>query len=100
MSYMLRRVKYRAIKKHLNFNLTLAHLESLKVAVCPVLGIKLRYGGGSLSDNSASVDRRNNTKGYVQGNVCIISHRANVIKSFGTADEHRRVIEYMQGDGQ
>jgi hypothetical protein len=97
---MLRRVKYRAAKRHLNFNLTLAHLESLKVDVCPVLGIKLQYGGGSLSDNSASVDRRDNTKGYIVGNVFIISHRANVIKNFGTVDEHRRVIKYMQGDGQ
>lgn len=65
---------------------------------CPVLGIELDYSG-SRSSASASIDRTNSRLGYVPGNVVIMSMRANVLKSDGTQEEFRKVIEYLETTG-
>lgn len=62
--------------------------------LCPVLGIELMPG--SNSDASPSVDRFDPRLGYVPDNVLVISRRANQLKSNGTSDEFRRVIEYLE----
>lgn len=54
--------------------------------VCPLLGVELCYNG-PLSAVSPSLDRKDSSKGYVPGNVWVISHRANVIKNNATAEE-------------
>jgi hypothetical protein len=43
-----------------------------------------------------SIDRINPTLGYVRGNIAVIGHRFNTIKSFGTAAEHRLIAEYLE----
>ena len=58
---------------------------------CPILGVEdvegfdLIYSSASLTDpnrnNCISIDRINASKGYVVGNVQIISHKANRLKS-------------------
>jgi hypothetical protein len=64
---------------------------------CPVFGMPLKlFGRGWRSDNSPSLDRIDNSKGYVPGNVVVISYRANMIKSIGTADEHEAVAQWMR----
>jgi hypothetical protein len=67
---------------------------------CPVLGIELNYTvrTGGPEDNSPSIDRFNNSLGYVRGNVRVISNRANRLKSDGTAEEHEAVFLYMKGE--
>lgn len=62
---------------------------------CPVLGIELDYFAESAQENSPSFDRTDPNKGYVRGNVVVISWRANRIKNNGTAEEHRRIAEYL-----
>lgn len=66
---------------------------------CPVLGIELDYYSlaGKRSENSASFDRINPKLGYVKGNVIIMSWRANRIKNDGTAEEHRKIAEFLDG---
>lgn len=64
--------------------------------VCPVLGIDLDYRGGSRTEHSASFDRYDSSKGYVPGNVFIISYRANRIKNNGTAEEHEQIARWMR----
>ena len=68
--------------------------------VCPVLGIVLNYAvtSGKPEDNSPSIDRLDNSKGYVHGNVRVISNRANRLKGDGTIEEHLKVIAYMKGE--
>lgn len=69
---------------------------------CPILGIPLRIipgGGRYRCDNSASLDRIDPRMGYVPGNVCIISWRANRIKNNGTAWEHEAIASYMRAAG-
>lgn len=63
---------------------------------CPILGIELNYSASYRSDDSPSFDRIDSSKGYVKGNVAIMSWRANRIKNDGTADEHQRIADFMQ----
>lgn len=62
---------------------------------CPVLGIELDYFAEFRQENSPSFDQTEPGKGYVRGNVQIVSWRANRLKNNGTADEHRRIAEYI-----
>lgn len=63
---------------------------------CPILGIELNYFAEGRQENSPSFDQIDAGKGYVRGNVQIISWRANRIKNNGTADEHRKIAEYLE----
>jgi len=67
--------------------------------VCPILNIPLVYGNeGVRQDNSASIDRLDPTKPYVVGNVCIVSWRANRIKNDGTLEEHKKLVQWWEGN--
>jgi len=65
--------------------------------ICPVLGIELDYYGmlGSRNPASVSFDRVDSSLGYIPGNVHIISWKANRIKNDGTAEEHRKIADYI-----
>lgn len=63
---------------------------------CPVFGIELDYfTDQGFQDNSPSFDRIDTTKGYIKGNVSIISMKANRIKNNGTAKEHRLIADFI-----
>lgn len=62
---------------------------------CPVLGIPLRLGEMSDRASSPSLDRIDPRRGYVRGNVLVVSYRANQIKSDATPDELRRVAAFF-----
>ena len=64
---------------------------------CPVLGIPISYT--LTRDNIPSVDRIDPNRPYEEGNIAIISYRANMIKSIGSAEEHRRISEWMKLNG-
>ena len=70
---------------------------------CPALGIKLepRVGAGRSNreeiGSSPSLDRIDNSKGYVPGNVAVISLRANMIKTDAIAAELKAVAAYIDG---
>lgn len=63
---------------------------------CPILGIELNYSASYRSDDSHSFDRIDSSKGYVKGNVAIMSWRANRIKNDGTAEEHQRIADFIK----
>ncbi len=66
------------------------------VTKCPILGIKLDYNGkGTFYDNTASFDRIDTTKGYIKGNVAIISWKANKMKASGSAKDHRNIADWI-----
>jgi hypothetical protein len=79
--------RYRARRKGIEFNLEVSDIVIPKL--CPVLKIPLvknsRKGGPGAG--SPSLDRINNDKGYIKGNVQIISHRANTMKHCATNKE-------------
>jgi hypothetical protein len=91
-----------AKKRRLEFNLQEADLLPLPV-YCPILGLRLVYEtrlGWDPRDAAryslASLDRKDNSRGYVKGNVFIVSWRANQLKSDGTADEHEAIASWMK----
>jgi len=94
---LLRGARRRALKKGIPFNLKKNDLEIPEK--CPILEIDLFFGDKKPSNNSPSLDRIVPEKGYVKGNVKIISNKANTIKSFGTAEEHRKIAEYIEKNG-
>lgn len=64
---------------------------------CPILGIKLDYfAEGIASDNSPSFDRTDSNKGYVSGNVRIVSNKANRIKSDGDIETLKKILAYLE----
>lgn len=74
--------------------ITMADLEW--PLVCPILGCELDWFADTRQENSPSIDRRDSSKGYIPGNVRIISWRANRIKNDGTAEEHEAIARYLK----
>lgn len=92
---MLIRVKYRAKRKNLSFDLT---LEDIKIPeICPVLGMRLSRAPAAILDNTPSLDRIDNNLGYVKGNVIVVSSKANRIKSNATVDDLEKVTNFYRG---
>jgi hypothetical protein len=93
LKYSFTAARRRAVRKGLAFTLV---FEDLVVPThCPVLGIRLAKGTRKRHDNSPSLDRLVPERGYVPGNVAVISLRANTLKNSGTAEEHRHIADWM-----
>lgn len=67
-------------------------------AVCPVLGIPIfqKPGGKGPCENSPTLDKIDNKRGYVPGNVAVISFRANRLKADMTINELKLILNYME----
>jgi len=91
---MLKHAKYSARKKGIPFNLTLKDIEVPKV--CPVFGFRLSVGNAIRNSKSPSLDRVNPRKGYVKGNVRVISWRANDLKKNATLKEVKALLKYLE----
>lgn len=94
ISTMLQNAKNRAKRNGLKFNLTKEDITIPKI--CPIFKIKLE-GNGKQSPNSPSIDRINSSKGYIKGNIIIVSWKANNIKGNATPDEMIKVAEFYKG---
>ena len=99
---MLNRARARAKKYGWDFN-----IEESDIVIpthCPLLGIELYIAEGrkTVKDNSASLDRIDPTKGYVKGNILVISNKANTMKSNATPQELLKLatnlIKYITGE--
>lgn len=78
--------KHNAANQNLEFN-----IEDDDIIIpthCPYLGTPITkiYGGGHLATN-ASIDRIDPSKGYIKGNVQIISRKANRMKNNANIEE-------------
>lgn len=92
---MLRRAHNRAKIKNIEFNLVLSDIFIPKE--CPILKIPLVTHSGSSGGrfNSPALDRIDNTKGYIRGNVWVISHRANQMKVDANIEELKLFAEWV-----
>ena len=92
--------KERAVKKGIEFSIGYEDIAIPKR--CPVLGIKIdRFSDYVTQSNlsrasSPSLDRLNNSKGYIKGNVLVMSYRANVLKGQGTYKQHKQIAKWMR----
>ena len=84
--------KRRAKLKGIEYAITWEDIEI--PSHCPVLGIKLQHGTGRWQDSSPTLDRIDNTKGYLPDNIKVISWRANRIKMDATLEELMRIGEW------
>jgi len=91
---MLMQARARAKKKSLTFSIVEADIH-VPIA-CPLLDIPLFPGKGTWCPNSPTVDRIDNTQGYIPGNVWVISWRANELKGNATADELMKLAMRLQ----
>ena len=90
------KAKQRAERKNQEFSVSADYLVSIFPynSKCPVLGIKMTFGGDR--DSSPSLDRINNAKGYIEGNVVWMSYRANFIKGNSLAHEIIALAEWVK----
>jgi hypothetical protein len=84
------KARKRAARDGLEFTITVD--DVFIPETCPVLGVPLDNDANmARRANAPSLDRIDSRRGYVPGNVWVISHRANVIKNDATPDELARI---------
>lgn len=87
--------KGNAKRQDLPFNLDISDIVIPKY--CPILGIRLKLdGNGETRMHSPSLDKVIPEKGYVKGNVCVISFQANRMKQDLTIPTILRLYDYMK----
>lgn len=89
---MLHGLKRRAKARGLECTITSSDFDIPEV--CPILGIPL-VSTPTIHAGSPSLDRVDNSLGYIPGNVRVISLRANAIKNSATYEEIERLYRYM-----
>jgi len=62
---------------------------------CPFLRIDLKYHGGIKGDDSFTYLRLDRSKGYVPGNVIVVSSRFRRLVGDGTANEHHKIAKFL-----
>lgn len=92
---LLASAKSRAKKTNLDFNLTLDDI--IVPMFCPILGVKLDHTRNiGRRFNGASLDRIDSSKGYVKGNVWVISDLANRMKQDASIEQLKTFGEWTQ----
>jgi hypothetical protein len=87
---MLIHARSRATKKGLDFNID--YSDIIIPEKCPLLNIPLYVSDKKVGPNSPTIDRIVCEKGYVKGNVLVISHKANCAKNDLTIQELELLI--------
>ena len=96
LGFVFANLRYNARKRGIPFDLRVE--EFVLPKVCPVLGIPINFGPRH-HPNLPTFDRIDPTKGYVRGNVRIISWRANLLKHDSRDPaELRAVANYMEAN--
>ncbi len=91
--------RQRATTKKWDFNIEIDDI--IIPEFCPILGIRLIPAtgegsrAGASNDFAPSIDRIDCSKGYVKGNICVISKRANFLKRHANYMELLAVYTYM-----
>ena len=94
--------KNRAVKRKLDFNITTEYLLKLLEEcnyTCPVFKNKFIIDSKEKDRNfKASLDRIDNSKGYIEGNVMWISWKANTMKSNATKKELKMFADWIMNE--
>ena len=89
--YLLMKARIRSGQKKIKFNIT--EEDIIVPTHCPILGIKLKFGN---RDTAPSLDRIDNRKGYIPGNVAVISGRANRLKWNMSLEVLEKLVVYVK----
>ncbi len=63
---------------------------------CPVFGFELKREDKQTWMYAPSVDRIDSSKGYIKGNVTVVSRRANILKRDATVKELELLLNYYK----
>lgn len=89
---LFKAAKSRAHRYGLEFSIDPSDIQIPEV--CPVLGIPLIPLSGKFASNSPSIDRIDNSQGYIKGNIVVVSFRANGLKRDATPDELQKLADF------
>jgi hypothetical protein len=92
--YLWKFAKKRATANNIPFNITPEDI--IVPPVCPVFGTEFKIGSGSIDPRAPSLDRIFPEKGYVKGNIAVISHRANTLKGNASAEEIHKLASWLE----
>lgn len=87
------RIKARSKTKNIEFNLELEDIVLPKK--CPVFKKDFIYGD---TNWTYSIDRIDNSKGYIKDNIQIISNRANRLKGDFSIEELKLIVEFLENN--
>lgn len=76
------------------------YLRSIEPKKCPVFGKKLIAGHGQSHDWSPSVDKIIPSKGYVKGNIQVISYLANKMKQDASPTQLKQFAQWVMKGNQ
>lgn len=63
---------------------------------CPVFGFELKRENKKTWRFAPSVDRIDSSKGYIKGNITVVSRRANILKRDATIKELEQLLNYYK----
>lgn len=92
---MLYAAKRRAEKLGIPFNITVQDIDEIWTDICPVFGQALSVGKKTAHDWSPSLDRIVPERGYVKGNIQIISNKANMMKQSANPEDLKKFAEWV-----
>lgn len=72
------RIKASAKARGLEFDLRVEDI--VLPEICPYTGLLLKFNEGRPGRDSYTVDRIDNSKGYIKGNIEVVSYQANAMK--------------------
>lgn len=87
-------LRAKAKKYGIDFNIDASDIPLPKK--CPIFGIPLVVGREGGRNSSPSVDRIDNSKGYVKGNVVVISTKANAMKREASLNDLRKIVKFYE----
>ena len=91
---MLTHARKRAKIKSLDFNIDSSDI--IIPELCPLLNIPIFVSDKKVGPNSPTIDRIVCEKGYIKGNVIVISHKANCAKNDLTIEELELLLSNLK----
>ncbi len=87
------KAKARAKQKNIPFSISIDDIPV--VTHCPWFGVELKVHRGAPQNDSYSLDRICPEKGYVPGNVQVLSKRANFVKTHASESDVLRLLQVL-----
>lgn len=98
-SYSIQSQLYYSAKsraKHLGLPFNIVKEDIIVPSCCPILGVKFTKEKGPTRSLNPSLDRLIPEKGYVKGNIAVISLKANMLKNDMSLETARKLVSYLE----